>query len=126
MHISWRSLRQRRLRTAAARSGYTQACLGLLSDACDGFDAAMRAEHIPATVRRRIVGRVLDGATPESVPAQVIAGPFIVTDAAAHATYITLDRVPAAARTIVLAPWCNIDYDIDGHPIGVELIGIEP
>lgn len=70
-------------------------------------------------------------ATPRSLLAFVSPYPPIkfsymkkVTDETSNATYYYLDPTMArtVAKTVRVSERCNVDIDVEGYPIGVELI----
>lgn len=103
------------------------AALDALRDACGWFLRAMEAEGISAQVRQRTLNRVLIG-DPDGIEAyRVVAepdpdGPFVSENAQTGAQYVTLKPRTSVARTVHVAPWCMVDYDAGGEPVGLEIL----
>lgn len=101
--------------------------LDALRDACGWFLRAMEAEGISEQVRQRTLNRILIG-DPDGIEAyRVVAepdpdGPFVSEDARTGARYVTLKPRTPVARTMHVAPWCTVDYDASGEPVGVEIL----
>lgn len=101
--------------------------LDTLRDACGWFLRAMEAEGISEQVRQRTLNRILIG-DPDGIEAyRVVAepdpdGPFVSQDAQTGARYVTLKPRTSVVRTVHVAPWCMVDYDADGEPVGVEIL----
>jgi hypothetical protein len=101
--------------------------LDALQDACGWFLRAMEAEGISEQVRQRTLNRILVG-DPDGIEAyRIVAepdpdGPFVSEDAQTGARYVTLKAQTSVARTVHTAPWCMVDYDASGEPVGVEIL----
>lgn len=87
----------------------------------------MEAEGVSEQVRRRTLNRILVG-DPDGIEAyRVIAepdpdGPFVSEDPQTGSRYVTLKPQASVVRTVNVAPWCLIDYDAGGEPVGVEIL----
>jgi hypothetical protein len=101
--------------------------LDALQGACGWFLRAMEAEGISEQVRQRTLNRVLIG-DPDGIKAyRIVAepdpdGPFVSEDTQTGARYVTLKAQASVARTVHVAPWCMVDYDAAGDPVGVEIL----
>ena len=101
--------------------------LDALRDACGWFLRAMEAEGISEQVRQRTLNRILIG-DPDGIEAfRVVAepdpdGPFVSEDQQTGARYVTLKAQASVARTVHVSPWCVVDYDAGGEPVGVEIL----
>jgi len=87
----------------------------------------MEAEGISEQVRQRTLNRILIG-DPDGIEVyRIVAEPdpdglFVSEDVQTGARYVTLKPRTSVARTVHAAPWCMVDYDAGGEPVGVEIL----